>query len=202
MNPISLRSAHPSDVPALYRICHATGWNGRDAAAVVKDPDLIGHSYVGPYAILEPEHCFVGVQDRDVVGYVVAAADASAFHQRCEASWFPVLRARYPLPAEDDPSATAVFLRTLHAGHPPSPKVDLGQYPANLHIDLLPQAQGQGLGRRLMEQLFTALKSARVPGVHLYAGSANKSAIGFYERIGFQRIDESEHAVGFGYRLD
>ena len=201
VQPVLIRAFHPSDLPALYRVCHATGWNGCDASDVVSDPELIGHSYIGPYAVLEPQHCFVAVHQTQVVGYVTAVSDCVAFHRECETKWFPILRARYPLPASDDTSVTATFLRTLHTGHLPSPTVDLIAYPANLHIDLLPEAQGQGLGRRLLQQLFSSLRFAGVAGVHLYAGASNVGAIRFYQRIGFQRLEESEHAVGFGYDL-
>jgi ribosomal protein S18 acetylase RimI-like enzyme len=201
MTAISIRNSHPSDLPSLYSICHATGLNGRDASPSVDDPELIGHSYVGPYAVLEPETCFVAVQESRVVGYIVAAADSRKFHEKCEALWFPVLRARYPVPTPEDTSSTALFTRTLHRGHPPSDGVDLAAYPASLHIDLLPRAQGQGVGRQLMDRLFARLREKTIQGVHLYVGRSNIAAIGFYERIGFQCIDDAQHARGYGFKL-
>jgi ribosomal protein S18 acetylase RimI-like enzyme len=201
MTAVSIRPYHASDLPSLYRICHATGLNGRDASPSIPDPDLIGHSYVGPYAVLEPEVCFVAVQGLHVVGYIVATADSAAFHRKCEVLWFPSLRSRYPQPTTDDTSATAIFTRTLHRGHPPSVRIDLAQYPASLHIDLLPQAQGQGVGRQLMMHLFAELRKSEVPGVHLYVAASNTAAVGFYERIGFQCIDEAHHVRGYGILL-
>ena len=180
-----------SDLPSLYRICHATGLNGHDASAVIHDPDLIGHSYLGPYVTLEPDHCFVAVQANVVVGYIVGAPDTAAFHHQCEERWFPILRTRYPLPAADDLSPTANFIRTLHRGHPPSVRVDLAQYPATLHIDLLPQAQRQGIGRHLMMHLFAELRKSDVPGVHLYVGSATRARSHSTSDIGFECIDDS-----------
>ena len=38
------------------------------------------------------------------------------------------------------------------------------EYPAHLHIDLLPETQGQGLGRRLIETLVDALQERACPG--------------------------------------
>src|SRR5699024_7714278 len=111
----------------------------------LSDRELIGHSYVGPYAVLEPDYCFVAVEEVRVVGYIVATPDSIAFHQKCETQWFPVLRARYPEPSPEDDSAAAKFTRTLHRGHIPSRKIDPALYPASLHIDLLPQAQGRGV---------------------------------------------------------
>lgn len=201
MTPISIRNTHASDLPSLYSICHATGLNGRDASPSIADPELIGHSYVGPYAVLEPDTCFVAVQESRIVGYIVAAADSMEFHRKCEAAWFPVLRARYPVPSPEDTSPSATFMRTLHRGHPPSEEVDLAAYPASLHIDLLPRAQGRGVGRQLMNRLFDRLRECKIPGVHLYVGRSNIDAIGFYERIGFQCIDDAQHARGYGIKL-
>jgi ribosomal protein S18 acetylase RimI-like enzyme len=201
MTAISIRAYHPSDLPSLYRICHATGWNGLDASSLVADPDLIGHSYVGPYVRFEPALCFVAQQRDKIVGYILATADTASFHHTCETHWFPLLRTRYPLPSPDDTSLTAQFIRTIHRGHPPSAAIDLAQYPASLHIDLLPQAQRQGAGRQLMEQLFATLRTLRAPGVHLYVSRANQGAISFYERIGFKCLDEAKTIRGYGFTL-
>lgn len=201
MTAISIRAYHPSDVPSLYRICHATGWNGHDASPALSDPDLIGHLYAGPYVTFEPNLCFVAQQGREVVGYILATADSASFHRTCEAQWFPQLRRRYPMPSSDDGSLMARFIRTLHHGHPPSAMIDLSQYPASLHIDLLPQAQRQGVGRHLMAHLFTTLRNLEVPGVHLYVGRANLNAIRFYERVGFRCLDEAPSTKGYGLIL-
>lgn len=39
-------------------------------------------------------------------------------------------------------------------------------YPAHLHVDLLPRAQGHGVGQRLMAALFARLAAFGAPGVH------------------------------------
>ncbi|MEO6004125.1 MAG: GNAT family N-acetyltransferase [Opitutus sp.] len=200
-SPPQIRSIHSSDLPALYRICHATGWRGRDASGKIADPDLIGHCYVGPYAVLEPHHGFVAVDRTELVGYVVTTMDSVRFHQRTEALWFPPLRSRYPEPRPEDDSPTATFVRALHRGHPPAPGINLTEYPAHLHINLLPSAQRRGIGRRLVETSFAALRKEAVAGVHLYVSSENLDGIRFYERLGFQPIDVQPRTLGFGYRL-
>lgn len=196
-----IRGLHLSDLPSVYRVCHATGLNGEDASAAIADPDLLGHIYAGPYAVLEPECAFVAERCGKIVGYVLATADSAAFHRRTEAEWFPPLRARYPVPAPSDASSTATFLRALHRGHPPPTGLDLRRFPAHLHVDLLPEAQGQGCGRALIEHLCSALRLRGVPGVHLYVATANPRAIQFYERIGLKRVDETPGALGYARSL-
>ncbi len=55
----TIRRYHPCDLAALYRICLLTGNNGADATSLYSDPDLPGHYYVAPYAVYEPDLCFV-----------------------------------------------------------------------------------------------------------------------------------------------
>jgi ribosomal protein S18 acetylase RimI-like enzyme len=74
------------------------------------------------------------------------------------------------------------------------------EYPAHLHIDLLPHVQGKGVGRMMMDRLFAELKSRGVLGVHLGADPRNKRAIGFYEHLGFTHLDDEDDVV-MGIRL-
>jgi ribosomal protein S18 acetylase RimI-like enzyme len=64
----------------------------------------------------------------------------------------------------------------------------LADHPAHLHIDLLPDHQGAGHGRALMETFLRALGAAGVPRVHLGMASSNTRARAFYDRMGFDEI--------------
>jgi ribosomal protein S18 acetylase RimI-like enzyme len=195
----TIRAYHPSDLPALYRICLLTGWNGADASHMYHDPDLLAHYYAGPYVVFEPDLCFVLTHNGTPCGYILGTQDSVVFHARCERTWFPLLRARYPLPQPSDTSADAQAIRLIHKGHPVND--DLAVYPAHLHIDLLPQAQGQGWGRKLVHMFLAHLRTLQVTGVHLGVGQANQGAIMFYERVGFQRVKEYEGWLAYGMRL-
>jgi ribosomal protein S18 acetylase RimI-like enzyme len=194
-----IRAYYPSDLPALYRICLLTGDSGRDASGLFRDPELLGHYYTGPYAVLEPELCFVLACEGAPCGYILGAADTLQFNQRCEREWFPPLRTRYPLPPQDDRSPDAHIIRLIHTGRlgePPGP-----EYPAHLHIDLLPAAQGQGWGRRLMEAFCERLRMVGAGGVHLGVAKDNPGAVGFYRRLGFVELGEGKNSITFGMRL-
>ena len=54
-----IRPYHPSDLSRLYDICVQTGDCGRDVTHDYPDPDLFGQFYAAPYAVLEPDLCFV-----------------------------------------------------------------------------------------------------------------------------------------------
>ena len=68
---------------------------------------------------------------------------------------------------------------------------ELAEYPAHLHIDLLPELQGQGFGRRLIDTLRAALAARGVPAVHLGMDAANTGARAFYDRLGFHELPSS-----------
>ncbi|WP_345215915.1 GNAT family N-acetyltransferase [Georgenia halophila] len=191
----------PEDREALYRICLLTGDSGSDATSKYRDGDLLGHIYLGPYLELEPSHARVlRRSDGTPLGYVVTAPNTSAFEEECERSWWPRLRERYPEPPREDTSPDAGLIRTIH--HPPratGPWLD--EHPAHLHIDILPEGQGDGNGRRLIEAALDDLTAAGVPGMHLGVGAQNLAAIGFYEHIGLRVLEHKPSALIMGTRL-
>lgn len=193
-----IRPYHPTDLTALYRICLQTGDNGNDASALFSDPDLLAHFYAGPYAVLSPELCFVLTQQGMPIGYVLGVRDSAEFAAACETGWFPPLRERYPLPSDADQSEDAGIIRLIHSGHSDTAFSD---YPAHLHIDILPEGQGHGFGRKLLEALFNQMRALNVPAVFLEVSNDNPRAIGFYERIGFEMLEKYPGATAYGMRL-
>ncbi len=203
----SIRPARPDDTYSLYRICLQTADNGDDASEIYADPLILGHFYVGPYIAFEPNLCFVlsDQQSPDplagggVAGYVLGTSNSSAFRHYCEQNWFPPVRSRYPLPPVDDRSADASMVRSIHRGH------ELHQsdnFPAHLHIDIMPRARGQGFGKRLIKSFCGQLEVMGVTGVHLRVGPANTNAIGFYQHLGFEQVDAQSGYVEMALALD
>jgi ribosomal protein S18 acetylase RimI-like enzyme len=186
------------DLAGTYRVRLSTGDAGLDATGLYRDPDLLGHIYVGPYVVGQPGMELVLVDEGGVAGYLLAADDTPAFQDWQESEWWPALRARYP-PAEGG-SADAELVRIIHA--PPHCPVEVArEYPAQLHIDLLEHARGQGLGRMLVERLLTDLRGRGVGGVHLEVDARNSRAMGFYERLGFRELERMPGSVLMGQRL-
>jgi ribosomal protein S18 acetylase RimI-like enzyme len=194
-----IRPYHISDLTAIYKICLLTGNSGKDASGLFKDPDLLGHFYAAPYAFLNPEVCFVITNENRPCGYIIGTNNSEMFYKQCELVWFPILRSKYPAPNEDDTSIDARIIRRIHEGHKTKP--ELAAYPAHLHIDLLPETQGQGMGRKAMEVFMDKLKQQNVPALHLEVGKSNKGAMKFYEKMGFHVVKEYEHSVAYGMNL-
>ncbi|MAT04699.1 MAG: GNAT family N-acetyltransferase [Acidimicrobiaceae bacterium] len=196
MGRVRIRGARADDVAAIYDICVRTADAGGDASALHDDLDLPGHVWAGAYVALEPEHGYVLVAEDDrPVGYVVGALDSRVFERRCEQEWWPGLRARYPL-GSGETERDRVEIGFIHSPPVASDEVVV-DYPSHLHIDLLPEAQGQGAGRRLIERLARSLAAGGSSGVHLGVAARNEKACAFYERVGFTEFARSDDTVTY-----
>ncbi|MDX2403036.1 GNAT family N-acetyltransferase [Streptomyces microflavus] len=184
-----LRPYRPEDRDALFDVCVRTGHEGGDSRHLYPDPDLLPNIFAAPYVALEPELAFVVEDGGRAVGYILGTADTASFVARYRAEWLPGLTSRYPAPVQpQDPATPAEMMTGLM--HDPERMVlpELDNYPAHLHIDLLPSHQRYGYGRALMETFLGALHRQGVPAVHLSMLTSNTAARAFYDRVGFHEI--------------
>lgn len=193
-----LRAYRPADRDAIGQICVLTGDSGADATGKFGDDQLLGDIYALPYVDRHPEFAFVIDLDGEAVGYVIAAPDTEDFNAWFRAQWWPEVSLRYSALRECQPDQ-AVLANADAVGAEPTAYA--AEFPAHLHIDLLPVTRGGGWGRKSMEALFAALTEAGIPGVHLVASATNANAIAFYERLGLERLPSDAGAAAFGKRL-
>lgn len=198
-----IRPFRPEDEAALSSVCVRTADAGADATGILTDDEIWPEVFLRPYLARHPDYALVVDADGEAVGYLVCAPDTRSFEEWFRGSWWPERGARWaPDAGAGDPRAerTAGILRyaaARRAGAEPYGDT----YPAHLHIDLRPQAQGQGWGRRLIEALIETLRERGVPGVHLVADATNTSALAFYDRLGFVRLPSHEGVQAFGMSL-
>ena len=181
---MEIRPARPGDVDELYRICLLTADAGQDATHRHADPRVPGHLFLGAYLELLPAFALVLDDGSAPLGYVVGAPDTREFEAICERDWWPRLRAEYPDPGPEPKTVDEGYLGAIHRPWLARDEVVAG-YPAHLHIDLLPAAQGRGFGRALIERQLAAYAAAGASGVHLDVVAENTSALAFYRRVGF-----------------
>jgi ribosomal protein S18 acetylase RimI-like enzyme len=193
-----IRTATLQDLPGAYRVCLLTGDAGRDATRLFRNPELLGHVFVGPYLVGQPDLASVVVDDDGVAGYGLAAADTRAFEQWTETNWWPTLRADYPV--RTDGSAEAELIASIHA---PALAADdlLDEYPSHLHLDLVERVRGQGYGRRLIERVLAQLREGGSSGVHFHVASSNANAVEFYRHLGFGELERRTDSIVMGVRL-
>lgn len=211
-----IRPYRPSDLDALIEVTVRTGNAGGDASGLHGDDELLAYVYMAPYVALAPEWAWVAEKDGRPVGFLVAVPEAAEFDIWWLREWAPVMDEKFP--AEERavwPEPGQQLFEAVQAGRAPSVGTNLPElgeelsgdsqqqdiYPAELHINLLPEAQGLGAGRRLMETLFEKLRDEGAPGITLGVDPNNEQAVGFYKHLGFNTVrelrDESGQPVSF-----
>lgn len=190
----TIRPARLEDLDALHDVALKTGDAGEDATSLYLDPRVPGLVYAAPYAVHEPQSSFVAEDEEGVVGYIVGARNTQSFAELLETVWWPGLRAQYADPSDLDfetwtPDQLLAFL--IH--HPfKTPQRIVDTYPSHLHINLLPRAQGQGLGAQLMDRFLMTMDAAGSRGVHLGVHPDNERAQRFYENYGFREVKDKK----------
>ncbi|TAJ97242.1 MAG: GNAT family N-acetyltransferase [Reyranella sp.] len=197
-SPPQIRPFREGDLDACYAISLATGHAGGDASHLYRDPKIMGHIYIAPYALLEPALCFVA-QDRDgVAGFVAGVVDTAAWEERLDRDWWPSLRRQYADPIGVSPGEQTADQRRASMIHHPTatPAEIVTRYPAHLHMNLLPRLQRRGLGSLLLGTWLAAARTRGARSFHIGVNRMNTGAMGFWTKRGFaplmlDRVPES-----------
>jgi len=191
----------PDDSESLYRICAKTGRDGESVEGLLTDEKLTGEYYVLPFAVFDPALALVlKSENGNVLGFIVGTHDTAEFAQWFNRQWLPSLRESCRSYAASPRSDYEKELLDLVYS-------DMGvhdfcsTYPAQLHIDILPEAQGKGNGKLLMHAFLDSLSQRGVPGVHLGVGVKNERAIHFYQLFGFTLIGWEQEIRYYGMKL-
>lgn len=207
MSSTSIRRATPADSPAVSHICLLTGDSGKSAVHLFSKPELLGLVYAEPYVNLSSSTFgFLLVSkevpkgEEKVVGYILGAADTKIYEEELERVWWPSLRIKYPVDGEgtkDDQHYYKMFAKP----HRASPDI-LEFYPAHIHIDILPEYQRQGWGKKLMGAAVEHLRSVGKTGLHVGVSLENEDGERFYNKLGFKPIQGPGGAKWLGLDFD
>lgn len=160
--------------------------------------------------------------EKEVVGYIVATPETQPFEEWFASSYWPSRAERFSQAPSTPPPPSAANANTIpnpddhhtststsheqtakerdlltyasSRGHTSLPTY-AQQYPAHMHINLLPPAQGKGLGRQMIDTLKAALKRDGVKGLHLGASAENDGACAFYKATGFGEVQQGQKGV-------
>jgi ribosomal protein S18 acetylase RimI-like enzyme len=188
MTPI-VRLYRPEDRAAVMQIAADTGFFGAPVEAFMQDRRWMQDVFVAYYVDREPEHLWVAEVEGVVVGYISGSTGGT------RAMWgrgvtAATAAARF-VTARYDVNALTLnyFRRTAEAVLSGEyPRVDLSDYPAELHINLAEAARGLGLGRKLMEASLNQMTELGIPGIHLKTTTMNVAAARLYEKMGFELL--------------
>ena len=184
-----IRQAKISDMDDLYDICIRTGNYGEDARNLYNNHEALGIYYVGPYVAFEQDLAFVLEDKLGICGYVLGTKDTKKFFKKMTEEWLPKYQKRFPMP-DGDPEIWSMDQKIVALIHNPRVSIpdSLNNFPAHLHIDLLPRARKKGNGRRMIETLHEKLQILGIKGVFLDVGINNLNAQSFYEKIGYKKL--------------
>jgi len=138
----------------------------------------------------EGHNCFVACDENDkAVGYILCAENYDKFIECFRNEYIP------KIPEEQKEhrfyASTSAVLQGKYKD----------EYPAHLHIDILPEYQRMGLGHKLTDALCSHLKSKKVKAVMLTVNPENIKGAAFYEKYGFSLIESTPTDLVYGIKF-
>lgn len=181
-----IRKYEPKDKEKVIYIC-LNDMYGKYQQDLI---DYVEWMFCRYYIEVEPQNCFVAVDENDEpVGYIYGAIDYDNYQRDFEPyikKIASINNRQYLADAMTEMYDHAIF------------RMD---YPAHLHIDILPDFQSKGIGSKLIEAFCNNIKAQGSNGVMLIVGSDNTGARRFYERNGFILLQDIKTGAAYAKKL-
>jgi len=187
----------PRHLNGAIAICHATGFMGYTLEGTDRfnDRKLFAYLFCWYYLCYEPQHCFIAIdtgKGSRVAGYIIGTTDTAGMLARLPLRLYPRILTRLICVTmwryHESYSELLYWLRNGATESDPPPE----GYPAHLHINILHEYQGLGIGSRLMQSFETMCANQGIEGIYLETSSHNNLAIPFYLKHGYQVLDDKE----------
>lgn len=205
MPQVEIRKFKKSDENDILNICYRTGYMGEDLTGknLFNDIKLFGYLFCLYYLNYETEHCFVAVDKNDsdrIIGYIIGTSDSKRqeFQFVLKMGWRIVLRLFFVTlwiyPQCFWILLTFIFrvgVRYMSPFFKFGPKNLYDEYPAHLHINILPEYQRYGVGSKLIEKFEQHMRENKVLGIHLRTSNQNYKALPFYSKLGYNKLFEN-----------
>jgi GNAT superfamily N-acetyltransferase len=199
MGKVAVRPCAKGDEKDIMNICYRTGYMGEDLTGrgIFNDVKLFGNLFCLYYPRYERENCFVAEKDGTIVGYILGTCDSSAKDKGFAARmvWRIAIRLFFYTLFVHRESFKAVFHFIKGAGHKGLPENLYNDYPAHLHINVLPEHQHGGTGSILLESFEEHMRKMGVKGIHLFTSNKNTKAVPFYIKKGYTLLHEGEEEL-------
>lgn len=200
MSAIRIRPYDPHDRGSVRDVAFRTGYMGDPIDWLWPDGESFCDMLTPYYTDREPESLLVAERDGEVVGYLMGCVESVA-SQGVAAD---EVRRRLRRGALFRPGCAGFLWRAIfdviRDRDAPEELLLDPRWPAHLHINLLPEARGQGAGGALMRTWLDQLRERHSAGVHLGTFAENRDAIAFFQSQGFRLHGPPQSAPGFRTR--
>lgn len=203
MCKITIRSFKKSDMQEILRICYRTGYMGESLVnrGRFDDIKLFGYLFCLYYPYYESENVFLAVdQDNMAVGYIMGTANSKRQEENFKRKMIWKITIRSFLYTSwkytESFKALVFFIKNLNLKS--QPKNLYNEYPAHLHMNVLPEYQHMGIGSKLINAFEKHIKEIGVKGIHLRTSNFNIKALPFYEKKGYIIIYKDNNMVWKG----
>uniref|UniRef100_A0A672RYF3 protein O-GlcNAcase n=1 Tax=Sinocyclocheilus grahami TaxID=75366 RepID=A0A672RYF3_SINGR len=189
----NIRPFQQKDKGELYRMVrqlHQRGKGSQDAA--ISHPDFVGDRCLGASLALCPEYSLVLEDELGVCGCAVGILDVCSFAKRCQATWLPAMRDKYPSRPHGASGHTATKVPLYFHEEQDYPDSLLYHFPSQLRLEALPELVDCSVSRSLLTALLMALKANGSQGVFCEVQPTDGLWIEFLTKLGFLEILRGE----------
>ena len=187
---ITIRKYEEKDRENLLKICIETSSLPTEDK---KDLDFLNLMYNDYYAVVEGHNCFVAADDDDnAIAYIICTENYDAYRKIFLEEYVPRLDENmvvWNFNAKQGAIGSTVLQEKYKE-----------EYPAHLHIDVLPEYHRKGIGHMLVNTLKEHLHNKGICGVMLTVGSKNMVGRGFYDKYGFDFLEQVGDDVAYGLK--
>lgn len=184
---MNIRKYNERDFENFRNICIATA--PKSSEMTEREQKVLTLMYCEYYVECESDVCFALTDDNDcAVGYVLCSRNALLYKKLFKKYIREIMRIS-PVAAWTAYWGARIYLPYYK------------EYPAHIHIDILPEYQSLGYGTRLIGALKKELTSRRVKGMMLCVDKDNEKAVGFYKKNGFEVLKSVGGGLFMGCKL-
>ncbi len=184
---MNIRKYQEKDFEATKYVCIHDMLGKEEYKTIIEYVEVMFCRY---YLEKEPENCFVAVDENDKpIGYIYGVKDYDKYQENFGEYINHVAEI-------EDRRFLAEALTEMY-----DHAIYKKDYPAHLHIDILPDYQSMGIGSKLIKAFCDHLKEQNIKGVMLIVGSDNDGARRFYERNGFNLLQDVPTGAAYGKKL-
>lgn len=184
----------PGDREAVRHICNETGHLGDPIDPYFSDREVFADLHSFYYTDVASDSSFVIEDDGEVIGYLLGCLDSVRYRAWVKSDLEArILKRAFARGVFLRPGTAPLVWRFVVDWLREKPHFgDAGdEYPAHLHINLLPRGRKRGLGGLLIKNYFELLRANGLSGVFLETTAENTNAVGFFKSQGFVEDEKS-----------